>query len=147
MIVSTFSMLKSYLLLRLYEHISKWTDYDAKKTSLPFGLKTDFKFAFKSDVRSNNLRVFLLSGIVLVGYFAAIVFNLELYYTEPRLVGTQQAEFFKQFQNALWLELTTVTGVGFGDGSPASIPSRFVHIFTCMCALLSMSIVIKIVYG
>jgi hypothetical protein len=95
MIVSTFSMLKSYTILRLYEHISKWTDYDAKKTSLPFGLETDFKFAFKSDVRSNNLKVFLLSGLVLVGYFAAIVFNLELYYTEPRLVGTQWEQFFK----------------------------------------------------
>jgi len=69
--------------------------YDAKKTSLPFGLETDFKFAFKSDVRSNNLKVFLLSGLVLVGYFAAIVFNLELYYTEPRLVGTQWEQFFK----------------------------------------------------
>ena len=47
----------------------------------------------------------------------------------------------------MWLELTTVTGVGFGDGYPASIPARFIHIFSCMCALLSMSIVIKIVYG
>jgi hypothetical protein len=147
MFVSTFCMLKSYTILRVYEHVSKWTDYDAKKTTLPFGLQTDFKFAFKSDVRSNNLKVFLITGLVIVCYLAIIVFNLELYYTEPRLVNTPWAEFFKQFQNAVWLELTTVTGVGMGDGYPASIPARFVHIFATSFALLSLSLVIKVVYG
>jgi hypothetical protein len=38
MIISTFCMLKSYTILRVYEHVSKWTNYDAKKTTLPFGL-------------------------------------------------------------------------------------------------------------
>ncbi len=88
-------MLKSYTILRVYEHVSKWTDYDAKKATLPFGLQTDFKFAFKSDVRSNNLKIFLLAGLVLVAYFSIMVFNLELYYTEPRLKGTPWEDFFK----------------------------------------------------
>ena len=43
--------------------------------------------------------------------------------------------------------MTTVTGVGVGDGYPASIPARIVHIFSCMTALLSMSLIIKIVYA
>jgi hypothetical protein len=90
-------MLKSYTILRVYEHVSKWTDFEAKKTTLPFGLQTDFKFAFKSDVRSNNLKIFLIAGLVIVCYLAIMVFNLELYYTEPRLKGTPWEEFFKQF--------------------------------------------------
>jgi hypothetical protein len=90
-------MLKSYTLVRLYEHLSKWTDHEAKKTTLPFGLETDYIFAFKADVRSNNLKVFLLVGLVIVCYFAIIVFNLEQFYTEPRLVNTPWMEFFKQF--------------------------------------------------
>lgn len=97
MIISTFCMLKSYTILRVYEHVSKWTNYDAKKTTLPFGLQTDYRFAFKSDVRSNNLKMFLLACMILIAYFAIIVFNLELYYIEPRLKNTPWEEFFKQF--------------------------------------------------
>lgn len=96
MFVSSIILLKSYLLLRVYEHVSTWTGYDAKKTTLPFGIDTDYKFAFKSDVRSNNLKVFLLIALVFVIYIATIIFNFESNYTEPRLEGAW-VEFFNQY--------------------------------------------------
>jgi len=146
MVISSIILLKSYTLLRVYEHVSMWTDFKAKKTTLPFGLETDFKFAFKSDVRSNNLVVFLLVGLVFVGYLGTIVFNFERYYYEKRL---DQAwyNFFKEFQNSLWLELTTILGVGFGDGYPASIPARMTTAFCCMGFLFIMAVIVKILYG
>jgi hypothetical protein len=45
------------------------------------------------------------------------------------------------------MELTSILGVGFGDGYPASIPARFVQIFCCLAALLTLSLIIKIVYA
>ena len=93
MMVSSLILLKSYLLLRVYEHVSKWTNYEAKKTTLPYGLETDYHFAFKSDVRSNNLIVFLLVGLVFVMYISTLIFNFESNYVEPRLEGKWE-EFF-----------------------------------------------------
>jgi hypothetical protein len=146
MMLSSLILLKSYLLLRVYEHVSKWTNYEAKKTTLPFGLETNYHFAFKSDVRSNNLLVFLVIGLVFVLYISTLIFNFESNYVEPRL-GDKFVKFFNQYQNAVWMELTSILGVGFGDGYPASIPARFIQIFCCLAALLTLSLIIKIVYA
>jgi hypothetical protein len=80
MIISSIILLKAYTLMRVYEHVSKWTNFDAKKITLPFGLETNYKFAFKSDVRSNNLLVYLIVGLVFIFIWATLMFNFESHF-------------------------------------------------------------------
>lgn len=82
MIVSSLILLKAYTLFRVYEHISMWTNFTAKKLTLPYGLDTDYRFAFKSDVRSNNLPAYLLVAIIFVGYAGTLMFSFERFYYE-----------------------------------------------------------------
>lgn len=146
MLISSLILLKSYTLLRVYEHVSMWTNFTAKKTTLPFGLETNYRFAFKADVRSNNLLIFLVVAVIFTSYCGTLIFNFERFYYEPRLSQTW-FDFFKEYQNSLWLELNTLTGVGDGDGYAVSIPARIVGAFCCFASLFSISLIIKIMYA
>lgn len=53
--------------------------------------------------------------------------------------------YFNDFYNAIWLELTTVSGVGLGAAYPMSGVGRGVGSFGCLASFLSLSIVIKMV--
>lgn len=77
MVISSICLLKSYTLLRVYEHVSSWTNFTAKKIAFQFGLETDYKFAFKSDVRSNNVWLYLCFAVVTVFYLGTLIFNFE----------------------------------------------------------------------
>jgi hypothetical protein len=55
MMVSSLILLKSYLLLRVYEHVSKWTNLEAKKTTLPFYISTII-FNFESNYTEPRLK-------------------------------------------------------------------------------------------
>ena len=145
MVVSSIIFLKSYTLLRVYEHVSMWTNFVAKKITFPYHLETDYRFAFKSDVRSNNLIAYLTVAIIFICYLATLIFNFERYYYESRL-PSELTDFFSQYQNAVWLELLTLCGVSFGDGYPISVPGRIVGTLGCMAGVFSIALIIKITY-
>ena len=77
MIITTFTLFKSYTLVRVYEHYSIWTCKEAKIIASLNGQKTNSKFAFKSDVKNENILVLAASFIIIVFFFAFIIRNLE----------------------------------------------------------------------
>ena len=77
MIFTCLVFLKGYTVIRTYEHLSIWTDYTAKQISNLMGIKTNEKFAFKSDVNNYNLLGLLLVSIMVLFYLAAYLFAFE----------------------------------------------------------------------
>ena len=77
MLFSSATLFKSYTLLRIYEHTSKWTNAVAKKIANRFGLFMTYKFAIKSDEKSNNYFVLLAIAFVFIFYYGALIINFE----------------------------------------------------------------------
>lgn len=80
LIFTALSLLKSYALFRIYLNGSRWTDAEAQKIAQQYGTEIDIEFAFKCDIRSNNLKVYLLVAIMIVIYLGTWIFFFERYY-------------------------------------------------------------------
>lgn len=149
MIMCQLIFLKSYTLLRVYEHVSMWTNFEAKRISKRMRVETDFRFAFKSDIRVNNFRGYLLGTMLIVLYLATTLYNFERYWSDESLEEDDGNwhKYFNEFQNNLFLLLTTLIGVGIGDAYPASMPGRIVTALGCIAGMFSLAIIIKAMYA
>jgi len=83
MVITCLVFLKGYTIIRTYEHSSIWTNYSAKKISNLMGIKTDEKFAFKSDVNNYNIWGLLIVSLMVLFYLAAYLFAFEKDYYNP----------------------------------------------------------------
>lgn len=77
MIFTSLILFKGYLVFRVYQHISLWTDYEAKKISNRMGIHTDEIFALKSDIHDYNYVGLLLVVCALLIYIAAFLYGFE----------------------------------------------------------------------
>jgi hypothetical protein len=93
--------------------------------------------------------VYLLVAILTVIYLGTWVYFFERYYEELDMEQGGDLEtyyrYFNNYYNAIWLELTTVSGVGLGAAYPKSAVGRGVASFGCIASFLSLSVVIKMV--
>ena len=79
MIITCFVFLKGYTVTRCYEHIAIWTNYSSKKIANLLGIRTDARFAFKSDVNNYNFWGLMIVSLFALFYLAAYVFAFEKY--------------------------------------------------------------------
>jgi hypothetical protein len=126
-----------------------WTDFEAKKISNRHRLETDFRFAFKSDIRINNFSGYLIGAMLVILYLATMLYNFERYWSQERLEedNGNWYKYFEEFQNNFFLILTTLIGVGIGDAYPVSIPGRAVSSLACISGMFSLAIIIKAMYS
>lgn len=124
MILATVILLKFYTVGRLYEHLSMWTEPKAKKVSTSKGISTTYKYAFKCDINSYNIRVISFTLLVLSIFFSAAMINYEKTYYNPRLTAAWH-DFFSSYINVVYLQVISLSTVGYGtshNAFPASIP-------------------------
>ena len=77
MLISSVILLKSYTLLRLYEHVSMWTNTPGKIMAKALGHFTTFRFALKADIHFNNIVGYFSMFLIIMTYFAALLYNFE----------------------------------------------------------------------
>lgn len=67
--------------------------------------------------------------LMLVIYFGFLIRNFELNYINEFLKISWSYEYFF---NSCWLEIVTITTVGYGDGYPRSPYGRFIGVISCI---------------
>eukprot|EP00347_Sterkiella_histriomuscorum_P004817 403358978 len=146
MIFTSLILFKGYLAIRIYQHISLWTDYEAKKISNRMGIYTDEIFALKSDIHDFNYIGLLLVVVALLIYIAAFLYGFERNYYNQYLLTPAWYEFFRFYLNVLWLQVETVFRVGYGDGFPGTLPGRTIMVVTCLGGQYLTSILVGILF-
>ncbi|CDW77384.1 UNKNOWN [Stylonychia lemnae] len=147
MIFTSLTLFKGYLVTRVYQHISIWTNYEAKRISNRLGVQTDEIFGLKSDINNYNFMGLLLVATALIIYISAFLFGFERNYYNSELTDIHWYEFMRFYINQVWLQIETFFGVGYGEGYPATIPGRTIIIISCLGSQYLLSILVCIVFS
>ena len=127
-------LLRVYLILRLYEHYSKWTSFKASNLCKKYGTTADAIFALKSDLKD---RPFLTIGSVMV--IIIIVLGIGVMESEKSFSSPSSAAHMDQLTNNEWLIVITMTTVGYGDYFPSTHIGRFFCIIACISGMILIS--------
>lgn len=125
-------LLKSYLILRLYEHYSKWTSFNAYKICKKYSTTADAFFGLKSDLKD---RPFLTIGIIMG--MLVIIFGIATQQSEKSYEG--KIGNMDQLTNSEWLIIITMTTVGYGDLYPTTHLGRFFCLLACISGMILVS--------
>lgn len=136
MLIATWTILRIYLIAKIYRHTSIWLSQEAYKLGRKFGVQPSVLFAFKADLKYRP-QYLLGSAIFLtvigIGY---AVRNLERSYTSD----TKSSLDFEYLTNGWWLTVVTMATVGYGDGYPSTHLGRFIMIITAVLSLVVVSL-------
>jgi hypothetical protein len=135
-IISVITILRVFLLLRLYEHVSVWTSGEAVKIARQYGITPNLTFSFKADLKYRpHLLLFVIIGatVLCIGF---IVRTLERSYESDKKSGLD----FDFLTNGWWLTVVTMTTVGYGDGYPSTHLGRLIMIITAVLSLVVISL-------
>ena len=130
MLISNICLIKSYTIVRVYNHYSPWTNTRAHLISLKRNFIPNISFSFRSDLKNKNVLLLLIIFFSLAIYFGLIMRNFEKSFINPDYPA--KSFNFKWYLNGVWLEIVTVTTVGYGDGFPESLYGRSITLFTCV---------------
>ena len=131
-IIMIISLLRCYLILRLYEHYSKWTSFKSSTICKKYGTSADVFFALKSDLKD---RPFFTISIVIT--FLVVVFGIATMQSEKSYEGKYGQ--IDQLTNAEWLIVITMTTVGYGDLYPTTHFGRFFCLLACITGMFLVS--------
>jgi hypothetical protein len=160
-IFSLLTILKFYHVIRVYKYISKFENFDSNSICNKYGVKANFIFAFKAEIKyrpfialsivffffillmSFSLRTFE-NGIFLNEAFLDYKnltmsnFNSTFHASEIPTKGTQNLDFFA---NSLWFIIVTITTVGYGDAYPKTHFGRAVSAISCIFGIFLISLI------
>ncbi|OMJ85269.1 hypothetical protein SteCoe_13428 [Stentor coeruleus] len=125
-------LLKCYILLRLYEHYSKWTSLKAYAICKNYLTTADAFFGLKSDLKD---RPFLTIGFTM-GFFV-VIFGIATQQSEKCYEGKSSG--IDKLTNSEWLIIMTMTTVGYGDFYPITHLGRFFCLLACISGMVLIS--------
>ena len=160
-IFSLLTILKIYHIFKMYRYFSKFSNFDSNSISKKYGVKENFLFSFKTELKfrpfyiltvtfilflmlmSFSLRTFengiflnekfLLENGYEVSQFRNIQLCDKLYYK-----GTQNLDFIA---NSMWFIIVTITTVGYGDAYPKTHFGRTVSSIACILGIFLISLI------
>lgn len=129
---SVFMMARLYICVRLFKNLSTWTNGRAERICNMNGFEPDGVFALKASLTEKALLwcVILLFGAL--GVFGLVVRNFEKTY-----IYDGRTYNFDFMINAFWLQVLTMTTVGYGEIYPVTNNGRF---FTIISAIVGIFI-------
>jgi Ion channel len=131
-VIMMFMLLRCYLILRLYEHYSKWTSFKAYTLCNKYGTTSNAFFALKSDLKD---RPFITIGIIMT--LLVLIFGVGIQQAEKSYSGGSAG--MDLLTNTEWLSIITMTTVGYGDFYPSTHLGRFFCILACISGMILIS--------
>eukprot|EP00347_Sterkiella_histriomuscorum_P006725 403351673 len=129
------SLMKSYTLVRLYYHYSRWTTPDAEELCKSQNVKNMTLFPFKCELKYRPFYTLFFILIVTLVYISLIIRILEITF-----VSSDGKRFaFEYIYNSMWLVIITMTTVGYGDIYPQTHFGRFFGVISCLIGMLLVS--------
>ena len=131
-IIMILSLLRSYLVIRLYEHYSKWTSFKSSIICKKYGTTANLFFAIKSDLKD---RPFITIGIMMT--LLVVLFGVATMQSEKSYDG--KVDGMDQLTNSEWLIVITMSTVGYGDMFPTTHFGRFFCLLACISGMILVS--------
>jgi hypothetical protein len=135
-IIACVTILRVFLLFRMYQHISVWSSGEALKFARALQVNPDLYFSFKSDLKYRpHILLFVIIGatVIVIGF---IVRTLEKSFE----ADSKSSLNFDYLTNGWWLVVVTMTTVGYGDGYPSTHLGRLIIIITAVLSLVTISL-------
>ena len=130
-ITLTIMLLRTYLIVRLYEHYSKWTNSKAQNICTKYSAIPDFVFALKSDLK---VKPFITIGVTMTSLI--IVLGIAVMMAEMTFNSGLRMD---QLTNNEWMIVITMATVGYGDFYPSTHQGRFFCIIACVSGMILVS--------
>eukprot|EP01016_Furgasonia_blochmanni_P041293 TRINITY_DN5341_c0_g1_i6.p1 TRINITY_DN5341_c0_g1~~TRINITY_DN5341_c0_g1_i6.p1 ORF type:complete len:363 (-),score=66.29 TRINITY_DN5341_c0_g1_i6:330-1418(-) len=137
-ILSVFTLCKSYLVLRLYQQYSRWTDEKAIRVCKKYKCQANVSFAIKSELKKRPYFMLSILMIVTIIYLGFALRTFEISYSSQKAGSFE----FRYLLNSFWLIIITMTTVGFGDGFPSTHLGRFIGVIACIIGMLLVSLMV-----
>ena len=127
-IISLFSTLKFYLLVRTYDHLSLFMqqNFEALVRKHQFKLTPVFKQKMELKYRPYAYIGWLALSIIL--YFGYLIRTVEITFQS----ADGSSFHFTYILDSFWMTMATMTTVGYGDFYPRTHVGRIMAIFSCL---------------
>mmetsp|Transcript_17679 Transcript_17679/g.15492 ORF Transcript_17679/g.15492 Transcript_17679/m.15492 type:complete len:152 (+) Transcript_17679:499-954(+) len=119
-----------YMLFRLFDHYTVWTDERAMRVCKINGFTADSKFAIKAYLKYKSFIVLFISLVLSIVVFGFAV----------RLFERPFSEDFDSVYNCFWNVIVTMTTIGYGDIYVQTHLSRLVIIAACIWGVFILSL-------
>jgi hypothetical protein len=134
--VTVITLLKSYILIRLYYHYSRWTTPVAEDLCKQQSIKNLNLFPFKCELKYRPFYTLLFILMVTLIYISLIIRVVEISYVP---IDGDANKGFDKIYNVMWLVIITMTTVGYGDMYPRTHFGRFFGVIACLIGMLLVS--------
>lgn len=134
-IIMILSLLRCYLILRLYVQYSKWTSYESSQICKKYGAVPNAIFAMKSDLKD---RPFVSITVAITS--CVVIFGIAVMQSEKSYNGILSNMDY--LTNAQWLTIITMATVGYGDFYPETHFGRFFCLIACISGMVLVSALI-----
>ena len=128
-ILATVIFLRVFLLFKLFNHLTKFTNVLSEHVCEKYLCKANSQFAYKAFLKENPLfmlcTIFILSCVC----FGLACRNFERYYWEFRDNKTQDWDYL---WNCMWFVFVSMTTAGYGDIFTSTQVGRVIAIFACI---------------
>lgn len=147
-IICIITMAKSYLIIRVYSYISKWTTETAKRICNSNNVNSGVHFALKADLKQRPFSMLtLVFGSAILSFALALrsfeYFTISQSEDHMEIKGIRGNDnHLKDFVNSIWITIITMTTVGYGDYVPKENYGRVICIISCIIGLLLVSIIV-----
>ncbi|OMJ92052.1 hypothetical protein SteCoe_5256 [Stentor coeruleus] len=132
-IILIFMLLRIYLVLRLYEHFSKWASSKARNICRSYSTVSNTHFAIKSDLKQRPfITIFTFFTIAIIALGIAVMIA-------ERSVAASRNLDMGQLTNNEWLIFVTMATIGYGDIFPVTHHGRFFCIVACVGGMVLVS--------
>lgn len=141
-ILSAFTFLRFYFVLKIFKHVTHWTSTHSEYTCELHNCKADAKFAFKAFQKENPFLVLAFIFFITCFCFGMTLRIFELLYWETRKDSNNYQDW--EFAlNGMWCIYVSLSTVGYGDYSAHTIIGRLITITACVIGnyLVSMMMV------
>jgi hypothetical protein len=130
-ILSAFTFLRFYFVLKIFKHVTHWTSTHSEYTCELHNCKADAAFAFKAFQKENPFIVLAFIFFLTCFAFGMALRIFELHYWETRKDESnyQNWEFAL---NGMWCIYVSLSTVGYGDYSARTIIGRTITITACI---------------
>ncbi len=108
-----------------------------------YSFRTDTFFSIKCLYKDNPLLLIGFFFIVVTGFFGYSLYLSERYLSIYSIPGT--INIVNNFPNSLWLIVSTITTVGYGDYFPHTPLGRFLILFVTICGTFLVMIMVVVV--